>query len=196
MECFSCLGRKKKKSKCTKANDFECLSNLKNQKYELEEDIRHIQSQIQEYTALAKERKDEGKMQAAKNMLIRKKSKEQLIISKNRRRDDLEQEIAQLEKKVMNDAAEAKEKQYKMSAAFIGLVSPLSANDKDAILTELKEMRAEQDNEAEIPEEDSLPQLPDVPSDSISEAEEDSATRPMLCQRTKLEIVRLNSSFD
>ena len=179
MECFSCLGRKKKKSKCTKANDFECLSNLKNQKYELEEDIRHIQSQIQEYTALAKERKDEGKMEAAKNMLIRKKSKEQLIISKNRRRDDLEQEIAQLEKKVMNDAAEAKEKQYKMSAAFIGLVSPLSANDKDAILTELKEMRAEQDNEAEIPEEDSLPQLPDVPSDSISEAEEDSATRPM-----------------
>ena len=43
----------------------------------------------------------------------------------------------------------------------------MSAEDEDAALAELDQMIADADKVAEIPEEELVPQLPDVPSDQI-----------------------------
>ena len=43
----------------------------------------------------------------------------------------------------------------------------MSAEDEDAALAELDQMIADADKVAEIPEEELVPQLPDVPSDEI-----------------------------
>ena len=43
----------------------------------------------------------------------------------------------------------------------------MSAEDEDAALAELDQMIADADKVAEIPEEELVPQLPDVPSDKI-----------------------------
>ena len=168
--CFTWKYKKSKNSKSNlESNDIERLSNLMEQKKEVEEVIRQIQAKILEYTAMARQRKDKGNVEGAKNMIKKIKGKKKLLKSKNLCLADLEQKIRN---KIMNDSAEAVEEQYKISAVIIGSFSPLSANYENEILLELEEMRAE----PEPHKEGDIPKLPDVPSDSISEAEDNSVT--------------------
>ena len=142
-----------------------------------------IQDQIEEDLSMAKQRSKEGKREAAKNIMRRKKIKEKRITRKKQRLRDLDQEVASFEKKIMTDCAEAAKEQCKISAA---LASPLSALDENEVYMELKEMQAEPDNELDVPE-DGLPELPEISSsDNISEAEEDSVNKPTLVSAQKI----------
>ena len=74
---------------------------------------------------------------------------------------------------IMDDTAEAVEKQREIDALLSG---QMSAEDEDAALAELDQMIADADEVAEIPDEGLVPQLPEVPSDKIP-----GVTSGMLC---------------
>jgi len=198
------MGKEKKKpSRITEAD--EAVLKLKKQRDELKKYQKRVNAVIENDRLLAKKLLEEGKKDRARLLLRKKKHQETLLERTDKQLDNLEQlthdiEFAQVERQVldglksgnealkaanrmfsieeiesiMDDTAEAVEKQREIDALLTG---QMSAEDEDAALAELDQMIADADKVAEIPEEELVPQLPDVPSDQIPEAKKEKAKK-------------------
>lgn len=199
------MGKEKKKSSRITESD-EAILKLKKQRDELKKYQKRVNAVIERDRKVAKKLLEEGKKDRARLLLRKKKHQETLLERTDKQLDNLEQlvydiESADVQRKVldglksgsealkaanamfsieeiesiMDDTVEAVEKQREIDALLSG---QMSSEDEDAALAELDEMIAEADKVAEMPEEDLVPQLPDVPSDKIPEAKKEKEKKP------------------
>merc|ERR1712039_283210 len=175
---------KKKPSRITEAD--EAVLKLKKQRDELKKYRKRVNAVIENDRLLAKKLLEEGKKDRARLLLRKKKHQETLLERTDKQLDNLEQlthdiEFAQVERQVLdglksgNEALKAANRMF--SIEEIESIMDDTAEAEEAALAELDQIIADADKVAEIPEEELVPQLPDVPSDKIPEAKKEKAKK-------------------